>query len=111
MNLSKRVHSVGFISKQHARLATMKAASRCSTRMRSVMISALSSCDPLTCSYSYDLSHSLQYNMTLLQMPCDAGETEELNTSGRQDSFDIFEEEGLPTQGVFLPGLDFSNSF
>uniref|UniRef100_A0A8C2HVJ3 FIG4 phosphoinositide 5-phosphatase n=1 Tax=Cyprinus carpio TaxID=7962 RepID=A0A8C2HVJ3_CYPCA len=50
-------------------------------------------------SYSYDLSHSLQYNMTLLQMPCDAGESEELNTSGRQDSFDIFEEEGLPTQG------------
>ncbi|XP_048063834.1 polyphosphoinositide phosphatase [Megalobrama amblycephala] len=51
-------------------------------------------------SYSYDLSHSLQYNMTLLQMPCDPGETEELNTSGRQDSFDIFEEEGLPTQVV-----------
>lgn len=51
-------------------------------------------------SYSYDLSHSLQYNMTLLQMPCDAGESEELNTSGRQDSFDIFEEEGLPTQVV-----------
>uniref|UniRef100_A0A9J8D5K5 FIG4 phosphoinositide 5-phosphatase n=1 Tax=Cyprinus carpio carpio TaxID=630221 RepID=A0A9J8D5K5_CYPCA len=49
-------------------------------------------------SYSYDLSHSLQYNMTLLQMPCDAGESEELNTSGRQDSFDIFEEEGIPTQ-------------
>uniref|UniRef100_A0A8C1DDL6 FIG4 phosphoinositide 5-phosphatase n=1 Tax=Cyprinus carpio carpio TaxID=630221 RepID=A0A8C1DDL6_CYPCA len=51
-------------------------------------------------SYSYDLSHSLQYNMTLLQMPCDAGESEELNTSGRQDSFDIFEEEGIPTQVV-----------
>lgn len=51
-------------------------------------------------SYSYDLSHSLQYNMTLLQMPSDAGETEELNTSSRQDSFDIFEEEGLPTQVV-----------
>uniref|UniRef100_A0A8C1T647 FIG4 phosphoinositide 5-phosphatase n=1 Tax=Cyprinus carpio TaxID=7962 RepID=A0A8C1T647_CYPCA len=60
-------------------------------------------------SYSYDLSHSLQYNMTLLQMPCDAGESEELNTSGRQDSFDIFEEEGLPTQGMlsyhFVHGL------
>lgn len=52
-------------------------------------------------SYSYDLSHSLQYNMTLLQTPCDAGESEELNTSGRQDSFDIFEEEGLPTQVVY----------
>ncbi|XP_016306373.1 polyphosphoinositide phosphatase [Sinocyclocheilus anshuiensis] len=51
-------------------------------------------------SYSYDLSHSLQCNMTLLQMPCDAGESEELNTSGRQDSFDIFEEEGLPTPVV-----------
>ncbi|XP_050993954.1 polyphosphoinositide phosphatase isoform X1 [Labeo rohita] len=51
-------------------------------------------------SYSYDLSHSLQHNMTLLQMPCDAGESDELNTSGRQDSFDIFEEEGLPTQVV-----------
>ncbi|XP_059354096.1 polyphosphoinositide phosphatase isoform X1 [Carassius carassius] len=50
-------------------------------------------------SYSYDLSHSLQYNMTLLQMPCDA--SEELNTSSRQDSFDIFEEEGLPTQVVY----------
>uniref|UniRef100_A0A673MGC5 SAC domain-containing protein n=1 Tax=Sinocyclocheilus rhinocerous TaxID=307959 RepID=A0A673MGC5_9TELE len=50
--------------------------------------------------YSYDLSHSLQCNMTLLQMPCDAGESEELNTSGRQDSFDIFEEEGLPTPVV-----------
>ncbi|XP_073708960.1 polyphosphoinositide phosphatase [Garra rufa] len=51
-------------------------------------------------SYSYDLSHSLQYNMTLQQMPYDAGESDELNTSGRQDSFDIFEEEGLPTQVV-----------
>ncbi|ROL45221.1 Polyphosphoinositide phosphatase [Anabarilius grahami] len=54
--------------------------------------------------YSYDLSHSLQYNMTLLQMPCDPGETEELNTSGRQDSFDIFEEEGLPTQEMLIYG-------
>ncbi|XP_073708961.1 polyphosphoinositide phosphatase-like [Garra rufa] len=38
--------------------------------------------------------------MTLQQMPYDAGESDELNTSGRQDSFDIFEEEGLPTQVV-----------
>lgn len=51
-------------------------------------------------SYSYDLSHSLQYNLTLLQMPCDPGDSEELHTGGRQDSFDIFEEEGLPTQVV-----------
>ncbi|XP_056096485.1 polyphosphoinositide phosphatase [Rhinichthys klamathensis goyatoka] len=46
-------------------------------------------------SYSYDLSHSLQCNVSLLQMTCDPGDT-----GGRQDSFDIFEEEGLPTQVV-----------
>lgn len=53
-------------------------------------------------SYSYDLSHSLQYNMTLLQTPFDHGENAELHTSGssKQDSFDIFEDEGLPTQVV-----------
>ncbi|XP_067274432.1 polyphosphoinositide phosphatase [Pseudorasbora parva] len=51
-------------------------------------------------SYSYDLSHSLQYNLTLLQMPFDPPEVEDLHTGGRQDSFDIFEEEGLPTQVV-----------
>ncbi|XP_026856708.1 polyphosphoinositide phosphatase [Electrophorus electricus] len=52
-------------------------------------------------SYSYDLSHSLQYNLTLLRAPCDPGEVEELHTStSKQDSFDIFEDEGLPTQVV-----------
>ncbi|GAA6085526.1 polyphosphoinositide phosphatase isoform X1, partial [Tachysurus ichikawai] len=57
-------------------------------------------------SYSYDLSHSLQYNMTLLHTPCDHGENEEHHTSSsssssKQDSFDIFEDEGLPTQVVY----------
>ncbi|XP_072535654.1 polyphosphoinositide phosphatase isoform X2 [Salminus brasiliensis] len=52
-------------------------------------------------SYSYDLSHSLQYNLTLLRAPYDPGEVEELHTSSsKQDSFDIFEDEGLPTQVV-----------
>ncbi|XP_051511526.1 polyphosphoinositide phosphatase [Myxocyprinus asiaticus] len=51
-------------------------------------------------SYSYDLSHSLQCNLTVLQMTCDPGESEELSANSRQDSFDIFEEEGLPTQVV-----------
>ncbi|KAF5893809.1 polyphosphoinositide phosphatase, partial [Clarias magur] len=56
-------------------------------------------------SYSYDLSHSLQYNMTLLQTPYDHGENEVLHassssSSSKQDSFDIFEDEGLPTQVV-----------
>ncbi|XP_035613612.1 polyphosphoinositide phosphatase [Oncorhynchus keta] len=51
-------------------------------------------------SYSYDLSHSLQYNLTLLHSPCDPGTVEEVHTrsSRQQDSFDIFEDEGLPTQ-------------
>uniref|UniRef100_A0A3Q1AMU9 SAC domain-containing protein n=1 Tax=Amphiprion ocellaris TaxID=80972 RepID=A0A3Q1AMU9_AMPOC len=55
-------------------------------------------------SYSYDLSHSLQYNLTLLQRPYElwssaasSGE-EEVHTQSKQDSFDIFEDEGLPTQ-------------
>uniref|UniRef100_A0A4W4GZU7 SAC domain-containing protein n=1 Tax=Electrophorus electricus TaxID=8005 RepID=A0A4W4GZU7_ELEEL len=58
---------------------------------------------PDEASYSYDLSHSLQYNLTLLRAPCDPGEVEELHTStSKQDSFDIFEDEGLPTQGLGL---------
>ncbi|XP_078145954.1 polyphosphoinositide phosphatase [Centroberyx gerrardi] len=58
-------------------------------------------------SYSYDLSHSLQYNLTLLQRPCDLGSAaassaeEEVHTHSKQDSFDIFEDEGLPTQVVY----------
>ncbi|XP_056150292.1 polyphosphoinositide phosphatase isoform X1 [Lampris incognitus] len=58
-------------------------------------------------SYSYDLSHSLQYNLTLLQRPCDPGAAvdssveEEVHPHSKQDSFDIFEDEGLPTQVVY----------
>uniref|UniRef100_A0A3B5A594 FIG4 phosphoinositide 5-phosphatase n=1 Tax=Stegastes partitus TaxID=144197 RepID=A0A3B5A594_9TELE len=62
-------------------------------------------------SYSYDLSHSLQYNLTLLQRPYElwssaasSGE-EEVHTQSKQDSFDIFEDEGLPTQGELVYGL------
>lgn len=52
-------------------------------------------------SYSYDLSHSLQYNLTVLKMPSEMLKTEEVSTQSRQDSFDIFEDEGLPTQVVY----------
>uniref|UniRef100_A0A803Y828 SAC domain-containing protein n=1 Tax=Meleagris gallopavo TaxID=9103 RepID=A0A803Y828_MELGA len=48
-------------------------------------------------SYSYDLSHSLQYNLTVLRMPLEILKTE--TTQTRQESFDIFEDEGLSTQG------------
>lgn len=57
------------------------------------------------CSYSYDLSHSLQYNLTLLQRPYEQWSSPaslakgEVQTQSKQDSFDIFEDEGLPTQG------------
>lgn len=59
----------------------------------------------LLCSYSYDLSHSLQYNLTLLQRPYElcpslaSSTEEEVHTECRQGGFDIFEDEGLPTQG------------
>uniref|UniRef100_A0AAY5L9U8 SAC domain-containing protein n=1 Tax=Esox lucius TaxID=8010 RepID=A0AAY5L9U8_ESOLU len=50
-------------------------------------------------SYSYDLSHSLQYNLTLLNSPCCPGDEVTVHPhSSKQDSFDIFEDEGLPTQ-------------
>uniref|UniRef100_A0A3B5QTZ8 FIG4 phosphoinositide 5-phosphatase n=1 Tax=Xiphophorus maculatus TaxID=8083 RepID=A0A3B5QTZ8_XIPMA len=58
-------------------------------------------------SYSYDLSHSLQYNLTLLQRPYELWSVapplnkEEEHTQGKQDSFDIFEDEGLPTQVLY----------
>eukprot|EP00064_Thunnus_orientalis_P010212 superscaffoldBa00001363_g10238 len=58
-------------------------------------------------SYSYDLSHSLQYNLTLLQRPYElwssaaSSAEEEVHTQSKQDSFDIFEDEGLPTQVVY----------
>ncbi|XP_064145723.1 polyphosphoinositide phosphatase isoform X1 [Loxodonta africana] len=48
-------------------------------------------------SYSYDLSHSLQYNLTVLRMPLEMLKSE--TTQARQESFDIFEDEGLITQG------------
>lgn len=54
-------------------------------------------CFPKYPSYSYDLSHSLQYNLTVLRMPLDVLKTETTRT--RQESFDIFEDEGLATQG------------
>ncbi|XP_077566614.1 polyphosphoinositide phosphatase [Stigmatopora nigra] len=58
-------------------------------------------------SYSYDLSHSLQHNLTLLRRPYElwsssaASAEDEANTRNKQDSFDIFEDEGLPTQVVY----------
>lgn len=48
-------------------------------------------------SYSYDLSHSLQYNLTVLRMPLEMLKSETSKT--RQESFDIFEDEGLTAQG------------
>ncbi|CAL1586476.1 unnamed protein product [Knipowitschia caucasica] len=57
-------------------------------------------------SYSYDLSHSLQYNLTLLQRPFELWSAvpiadDEKHTKSKQDCFDIFEDEGLPTQVVY----------
>ncbi|KAK7808522.1 hypothetical protein U0070_003159 [Myodes glareolus] len=48
-------------------------------------------------SYSYDLSHSLQYNLTVLRMPLEMLKSE--TSKARQESFDIFEDEGLTSQG------------
>ncbi|KAM9666693.1 polyphosphoinositide phosphatase isoform 1-T1 [Trichechus inunguis] len=51
-------------------------------------------------SYSYDLSHSLQYNLTVLRMPLEMLKSETTQApQARQESFDIFEDEGLITQG------------
>jgi hypothetical protein len=64
-------------------------------------------CILLSSSYSYDLSHSLQYNLTMLLRPWELSSTvepsvdEEHSSQSRQDSFDIFEDEGLPMQGHF----------
>lgn len=68
-------------------------------------------------SYSYDLSHSLQYNLTLLQRPYEqwssaaSSTEEEVHTQSKQDSFDIFEDEGLPTKGersfIYIPFISF----
>nr|XP_033791998.1 polyphosphoinositide phosphatase [Geotrypetes seraphini]XP_033791999.1 polyphosphoinositide phosphatase [Geotrypetes seraphini] len=49
-------------------------------------------------SYSYDLSHSLQYNLTILRMPLETLKNEP-PAQARQESFDIFEDEGLVAQG------------
>ncbi|XP_076773190.1 polyphosphoinositide phosphatase isoform X2 [Arvicanthis niloticus] len=48
-------------------------------------------------SYSYDLSHSLQYNLTVLRMPLEMLKSE--TSTACQESFDIFEDEGLIKQG------------
>uniref|UniRef100_A0A665WTE3 SAC domain-containing protein n=1 Tax=Echeneis naucrates TaxID=173247 RepID=A0A665WTE3_ECHNA len=67
----------------------------------------LFTCFPFSDTYSYDLSHSLQYNLTLLQRPYElwssaaSSAEEEVHTQSKQDSFDIFEDEGLPTQVVY----------
>ncbi|KAI2543403.1 FIG4 phosphoinositide 5-phosphatase [Homo sapiens] len=55
-------------------------------------------------SYSYDLSHSLQYNLTVLRMPLEMLKSE--MTQNRQESFDIFEDEGLITQGGSVDQAD-----
>ncbi|XP_069866970.1 polyphosphoinositide phosphatase isoform X3 [Dipodomys merriami] len=55
-------------------------------------------------SYSYDLSHSLQYNLTILRMPLEMLKSE--TTQARQESFDIFEDEGLITQGGSVDQAD-----
>ncbi|XP_077367072.1 polyphosphoinositide phosphatase isoform X2 [Festucalex cinctus] len=57
-------------------------------------------------SYSYDLSHSLQHNLTLLQRPYESWSPASsvltvADVRNKQDSFDIFEDEGLPTQVVY----------
>ncbi|XP_077409573.1 polyphosphoinositide phosphatase isoform X2 [Vanacampus margaritifer] len=53
-------------------------------------------------SYSYDLSHSLQHNLTLLQRPYELWSSASAGDArNKQDSFDIFEDEGLPTQVVY----------
>ncbi|XP_053566823.1 polyphosphoinositide phosphatase [Bombina bombina] len=53
-------------------------------------------------SYSYDLSHSLQYNLTILRVPTETFKTD-TTTQPRQEGFDIFEDEGLSNHanGIF----------
>ncbi|XP_061126047.1 polyphosphoinositide phosphatase isoform X3 [Syngnathus typhle] len=59
-------------------------------------------------SHSYDLSHSLQHNLTLLRRPygqwateAGDGEDQAAEAPERRDGFDIFEDEGLPAQVVY----------
>ncbi|XP_078256020.1 polyphosphoinositide phosphatase isoform X2 [Rhinoraja longicauda] len=54
-------------------------------------------------SYSYDLTHSHQFNLTVLKMPSEGLKSESFG-HGRQDSFDIFEDEGVATQAGSAAG-------
>uniref|UniRef100_UPI00398E66EA polyphosphoinositide phosphatase n=1 Tax=Pristiophorus japonicus TaxID=55135 RepID=UPI00398E66EA len=54
-------------------------------------------------SYSYDLTHSLQFNLTVLKMPSEGLKSDTIG-HGRQESFDIFEDEGVTTQAGSAPG-------
>ncbi|XP_072911994.1 polyphosphoinositide phosphatase [Hemitrygon akajei] len=53
-------------------------------------------------SYSYDLTHSLQFNLTVLKMPSERLKSETLG-HGCRDSFDIFEDEGVTTHDGSVP--------
>lgn len=54
-------------------------------------------------SYSYDLTHSHQFNLTVLKMPSEGLNSETFGHGG-QDSFDIFEDEGAATQAGSTAG-------
>ncbi|GCC28197.1 hypothetical protein chiPu_0006625 [Chiloscyllium punctatum] len=54
-------------------------------------------------SYSYDLTHSLQFNLTLLKMPSEGLKSETFG-HGRQESFDIFEDEDVTAQAGSAAG-------
>ncbi|XP_072408249.1 polyphosphoinositide phosphatase isoform X2 [Chiloscyllium punctatum] len=53
--------------------------------------------------YSYDLTHSLQFNLTLLKMPSEGLKSETFG-HGRQESFDIFEDEDVTAQAGSAAG-------
>lgn len=55
-------------------------------------------------SYSYDLTHSLQYNLSILRMPIELLK-KETTPQSRQESFDIFEDEGLSQGGSGVFGI------
>uniref|UniRef100_A0A8C7HBW2 Uncharacterized protein n=1 Tax=Oncorhynchus kisutch TaxID=8019 RepID=A0A8C7HBW2_ONCKI len=62
--------------------------------------------------FPLSLNPFLQYNPTLLHSPCDPGTMEEVHIQrSRQDSFNIFEDKGLPTQGQMAPALSHYTSF
>ncbi|XP_007891065.1 polyphosphoinositide phosphatase [Callorhinchus milii] len=54
-------------------------------------------------SYSYDLTHSLQFNLRVLKMPSERLKSEIF----RQESFDIFEDEGVTTQDGTTPSVHY----